>query len=67
MPTMRPIIAPIQSDGIYKPAGTLMPIVKTVITHLKIRANANIQRARYTPGPVSALSTAELASVKLRL
>ena len=63
MPTIRPTIAPIQRDGIYNPAGTLMPIVKIVMTILKTNARKRRARAVYTPVPAAALSIAPLTFV----
>lgn len=45
MPTMRPAMAPMHSDGMYNPAGTLIPIVKMVITTLKISARNSKAKA----------------------
>ena len=38
-------------EGIKRPAGVFTPKVKTVMTHLKIRASMRCHKAVFTPGP----------------
>lgn len=63
IPTMRPTIAPMHSDGMYNPAGTLMPMVKMVIITLNTKARHNKAKAVYTPDPAAALSMTPLTLV----
>ncbi len=53
IPIIRPVIAPIDIDGIIKPDGTLTPIVNVTSATCTIRAKNNCQIARWTPGPAN--------------
>ena len=46
IPTIRPVIAPIDIDGISNPDGTLTPMVKVTSTTWTIRAKKSCQIAR---------------------
>jgi len=46
IPIIRPVIAPIDIDGIIKPDGTLTPIVNVTSATCTIRAKNNCQIAR---------------------